>query len=122
MMKLGKPHYLYLLILTGFLFGVKTSIARDSAPVYSKYIYPGPDGKLSYAPVNKKGDRIIDFSCPGYRRGGVRIPDVPAKMILEPVKDRGGNSERIWKAIDAIAAMPSDSNRFGGAVLLKKGK
>lgn len=97
----------------------------------------GEDGKLVYTP-DERGNQIPDFSRCGYMGGGVKIPDVPVKLTLEPrpgmVKElaafsrdevmtgfEGDDTERIQQAIDKVSAMPLDENGFRGAVLLKRG-
>ena len=97
----------------------------------------GEDSKLVYAP-DERGNRIPDFSRAGYMGGGVKIPEVPVKLTLEPrpgmvrelaeydpehpeAAGEGDGTERIQKAIDKVSAMPLDENGFRGAVLLKRG-
>jgi len=87
---------------------------------YSRLATLGQDGRLSYSPYTDRGDRIPDFSWCGYRGGGVALPDVPAKVILDPVLD-GDDHARIQGALDSVAAMPLDEKGFRGAVLLKRG-
>lgn len=97
----------------------------------------GPDGKLVYTP-DERGNLIPDFSRCGYMGGGVKIPDVPVKLTLEPrpgmpkelaeydpenpqAAGEGDDTQRIQEAIDEVSAMPLDKNGFRGAVLLKRG-
>ena len=97
----------------------------------------GEDGKLQYIP-DERGNQIPDFSRAGYMGGGVKLPDVPVKLTLEPrpgmvrelaeynpenleAAGEGDDTERIQKAIDEVSAMPLDENGFRGAVLLKRG-
>ncbi|MEI6891470.1 MAG: hypothetical protein V5783_04775 [Pontiella sp.] len=87
----------------------------------SRFVYPGPDGRLIYAPINDQNDRIVDFSYCGYQGGGVAIPDVPVKVTLEPDPDSLDDCARIQAALDAVAALPLDDQGFRGAVLLRKG-
>jgi len=46
-------------------------------------VHLGDDGKLVYTP-DERGNRIPDFSRCGYMGGGVKLPDVPVKITLEP--------------------------------------
>ncbi len=96
----------------------------NSCPV-SSLVYPGPDGKLVYAPYANCGDTrklntIPDWSSCGYLGGGVRIPDVPAVVTISPVS--GDNRSSIQAAIDYVSELPCDANGFRGAVLLTKGR
>ena len=59
----------------------------------SKLVKPMADGSLDMLPWNEQGDRIPDFSYCGYRNGGVKIPDVPTLVTLEP---SGADTEYIW--------------------------
>lgn len=83
----------------------------------SEWVYPDAKGKLVYKTL-PAGDRIMDFSYAGYMGGGVRIPDVPAKITLSAKP--GDNSEAIQKAIDEVSAMKL-VNGFRGAVVLQAG-
>jgi hypothetical protein len=76
------------------------------------------DGRLSY-PADANGNRIPDFSHAGYQGGGVRLPNVPAAIEVEP--GEGDDGQRIQDAIDQVSNLPLNSNGFRGAVLLKKG-
>jgi len=100
-------------------------------------VHLGEDGKLVYTP-DERGNKIPDFSRCGYMGGGVKLPDVPVKITLEPregmpkeletydpenpvLLDAADDAPRIQKAIDEVSAMPLDENGFRGAVLLKRG-
>lgn len=85
----------------------------------SSIAYMGPDGKLVYVP-DYKGNRVIDFSNAGYMGGGVQIPDVQARVAVEP--GEGDDTARIQQAIDQVSQMPVGPDGFRGAVLLKKGR
>jgi hypothetical protein len=90
--------------------------AADPQP-HSRWVHPGPDGKLVYATTDR-GDRIMDFSHAGYMGGGVALPDVPVKRTVSPAgPDDAGT---IQAAIDAVAALPLKDG-FRGAVLLAPG-
>ncbi len=93
-------------------------IVASAEENYSSLVYPGESGKLVYVP-DEQGNVIPDFSYAGYEGGGVRLPDVPVKITLDPVD--GDDSMQIQRAIDRISAMSLDENGFRGAVLLKKG-
>lgn len=87
-------------------------------------VHLGRDGKLVYVPHANVGetnkDNVIpDFSHCGYKGGGVRIPDVPVKIVIEPKE--GPDRVRIQEAIDKVSKMPLDENGFRGAVLIKAG-
>lgn len=76
-------------------------------------------GALVYA-ADEAGNRVIDFSHAGYRGGGVAIPVVPVKIVVEP---RGRNDEvSIQAALDLVAALPPGPDGFRGAVLLRPGQ
>jgi hypothetical protein len=84
----------------------------------SQIVHMGADGKLAYVP-DYRGNRIPDFSHAGYMGGGVKLPDVPVKAVVEP--QPGDATQRIQAAIDEVSKLPLDGNGFRGAVLLKKG-
>ncbi len=86
---------------------------------YSRWVYPGNNGMLVYAPT-PRGDRILDFSHAGYMGGGVPLPEVAAVQTVHP---SGGpdDTDRIQHAIDAVGALPM-KGRFRGAVLLTRGE
>jgi len=97
---------------------------ESNAQPTSALAYPGPDGKLVYAPYCNIGDtRLLntlpDWSNCGYMGGGVKFPDVPVQKIVEPAA--GDDQALIQAAIDYVSRLPADSNGFRGAVLLKKG-
>ncbi|MEH7176315.1 hypothetical protein [Neobacillus vireti] len=84
----------------------------------SKIVYVGKDGTLEYTP-DYKGNQILDFSNAGYQGGGVKIPDVQAKVVLSPVE--GDDTASIQAAIDEVSALPMNESGFRGAVVLEKG-
>jgi hypothetical protein len=90
---------------------------QDLAPTVSR-IYPGPDGKLVYAP-DQQGNTLLDSSHAGYGGGGVPIPSVPVKETIWPVA--GDNTEHVQAALDKVSALPVDKYGFRGAVLLRAG-
>ena len=102
--------------------GCATRISTDFPPsqrARSKFVYPGRDGGLVFAP-DEKGNIIPDFSNAGYMGGGVKIPDVGVKATVWPAK--GDDGARIQAAIDKVSRRKPDPNGFRGAVLLQKGK
>lgn len=84
----------------------------------SQIAYLGTDHKMVYVP-DYRGNRIIDFSNVGYMGGGVKIPDVQARVSVEP--GEGDDTARIQAAIDFVSYLPVQADGFRGAVLLKKG-
>jgi hypothetical protein len=95
--------------------------AEPAAPVYSKYVYPGADGKLNYAAHQLTGKKIPNFSWAGYRNGEVPIPTVPTVKRIKPIAGETDASGRINAALAEVAAMPKDPNGFAGALLLEPG-
>jgi len=96
--------------------------APATAPVHSRFVYPGPDGKLVYKPYTDRGDRIPDFSHCGYNGGGVPLPDVAARVTLAPRPGATDERPRIQAALDDVAKLPPGKDGFRGAVLLKRGR
>lgn len=108
--------YKHLLILT---FSIST-LHADEVPL----VHVGKDGKLVYTPHANVGETnkvniIPDFSHCGYKGGGVKLPDVPVKVVIEP--QEGPALKRIQAAIDEVSKMPLDKNGFRGTVLIKAG-
>jgi hypothetical protein len=105
--------------LGALLVTLSPAIAQETAATgHSSLVYPGPEGKLVYVP-DEQGNTIPDFSNCGYKGGGVRLPEVPVKVTLEPAEGDAG--ARIQAALDQVAALPLDENGIRGAVLLKRG-
>ena len=90
----------------------------ESGYNYTTRVYPGPDGRLVYAP-DSPGNVIPDFSNAGYMGGGVMLPIVPNKVTLWGVE--GDATPVIQAAIDSVSAMEPDAFGFRGAVLLRAG-
>lgn len=88
------------------------------SPDASLIVSEDETGELKYIP-DFRGNKIPDFSNAGYMSGGVRIPDVPVMIVLEPVE--GDNTAHIQTAIDTLSKMPVHINGFRGAILLKNG-
>ncbi|WP_171655962.1 S-layer homology domain-containing protein [Paenibacillus foliorum] len=108
----GKP-----LVYDSFYFTVLDPLVNRTGQ--SSIAFPGADGNLDYV-SDYKGNRIIDFSNAGYMGGGVKLPDVQARVAIEP--GEGDDTQRIQDAINQVSAMPLSADGFRGAVLLKKGK
>ena len=92
---------------------------------YSPLIYPGENGKLEYLKYANTGDtakvnQVPDFSWAGYKSGGVKLPEVPVVLTVEPVE--GDNRANIQQAIDKVYSMASDAEGIRGAILFKAGK
>ena len=86
----------------------------------SKLVKPMADGRLVMLPWNKQGDKIPDFSFCGYQNGGVKIPDVPTSVTLEP-SGAEDESARIQAALDELGKNLEKTPGGRGALLLKKG-
>ncbi|GAB6929002.1 hypothetical protein JCM10914A_29850 [Paenibacillus sp. JCM 10914] len=84
----------------------------------SQIAYTGQDGRMIYVP-DYKGNRIIDFSNVGYQGGGVKLPDVQARIAVQPTG--GDDTAMLQAAIDEVSQLPRDEQGFRGAVLLKQG-
>ncbi|MCS7459153.1 hypothetical protein N0M98_03275 [Paenibacillus doosanensis] len=91
-------------------------------PEQSSIAYLDRDGSMTYVP-DYKGNRIADFSHCGYQGGGVRLPDVPARLELEPAEagSEADDTRRIQQAIDELSLLPPGEDGFRGALLLKRG-
>lgn len=76
------------------------------------------NGKLTYV-EDEKGNRIPDYSYVGYHHSEKAIPNVPVRKTISPTA--GDNLNHIQNAIDELEALPSDSDGFRGALLLKAG-
>lgn len=94
-----------------------TAVAQHTAAAQSKWIKKTGSGTLEYTGT-AKGDRIIDFSYAGYKGGGVRIPEIPARVTVYPVA--GDNAAHIQRIIDSVSQMPLQDG-FRGAVVLAPG-
>ncbi|MFV0605898.1 MAG: DUF6298 domain-containing protein [Niabella sp.] len=77
------------------------------------------NGKLVYNADSITGDRVPDFSYCGYKASEQKIPDVPVKIVVAPL--RGDATATIQAAIDYVAGLQPDKAGFRGAVLLQKG-
>ena len=113
-----EPATLYALVLS--LIGVAAPLAHVLAAAPDpRVVTVGADGRLTYKP-DDRGDRVPDFSHAGYMGGGVRVPDVPVKVVVGP--GEGDAAARIQWAIDYVASLPPDGAGSRGAVLLLKGR
>ncbi len=86
----------------------------------SKLVKPMADGRLAMLPWNEQGDRLPDFSYCGYRNGGIKLPEVPTLVTLEP-SGAEDESERIQAALDDLGKSLEKTTDGRGALLLKKG-
>jgi hypothetical protein len=77
------------------------------------------DGRLEYT-ADAVGNRLPDFSHAGYGGGGVPLPEVPARVLVEPVD--GDDGARIQAAIDYVSSLAPDTAGLRGAVLLAAGR
>jgi hypothetical protein len=104
---------------------VAAGLALFASPVATQtpppdvFVSAGADGRLRYS-TDAQGNRVVDFSHAGYRGGGIRLPDVPARVVVPP--GGGRDQVRIQAAIDLVSSMPPDANGFRGAVLLEAGR
>jgi hypothetical protein len=81
-------------------------------------VHPDEKGRLRYVP-DYRGNHIPDFSTAGYRGGGIKIPDVPVRVRVDP--GPGDDTDRIQDAIDYVSSLDPDGNGIRGAVLLSRG-
>lgn len=103
--------FLIALLNAWLLHGV--NFAADALPIRME----GRD-RLIYT-RDEFGNRIPDFSHCGFAGAERDIPDVPARMVVEPAE--GDDGRRIQAAIDAVAKLPIDASGFRGAILLASG-
>jgi regulation of enolase protein 1 (concanavalin A-like superfamily) len=87
-------------------------------------VYVASNGELGYVP-DASGDTIPNFSLVGYETGDVPLPDTTGGVqvpVMETVNPGSGDmTTTIQNAINAVEAMPLQSNGFRGAVLLTAG-
>ena len=86
----------------------------------SKLVKRDAAGRLVMLPWNEQGDKIPDFSYCGYRNGGVKLPDVPTLVTLEPTGAED-ESDRIQAALDDLGKSLERTPDGRGALLLRKG-
>lgn len=100
--------------------------AVDEAVERYTYASPYPpivlrDGRLVYLP-DYRGNTVPDYSNAGYGGGGVPLPNVPVRIVLEPSDDvSSDDTERIQRAVEMLGRIPADAEGLRGAVLLKAG-
>lgn len=113
------------LILIMTMLTISNTTSLNLLAQESKLVFVGEDGKLVYTPYANFGEEedttniVPDFSWAGYKFSEVPIPDIEAKIILEP--QDGDDHSRIQAAIDELSNLPIDSTGFRGALLLKAG-
>jgi hypothetical protein len=94
-------------------------IATRATAGQSAWVSIGRDGKLAYK-ADERGNTIPDFSRAGYGGGGVRLPEMPVVLTLEPAAT-GDDTARIQAALDELGTRPVDARGFRGALLLARG-
>jgi hypothetical protein len=102
-----------------FAWAAFLAIALSASLARAASVERGPDGALVYE-RDDQGNRVPDFSSCGYAGADRAIPDVPARMLVEP--SEGDDRARIQAAIDEVAALPANADGFRGAVLLAPGR
>ncbi|MFH0758704.1 MAG: DNRLRE domain-containing protein [Bacteroidota bacterium] len=90
----------------------------------SSLVHLGEANKLEYTLYANRGEdlyinQIPDFSYAGYQFGGVELPHVENKIILEALP--GDNRAYLQQAIDGLSSFPPDERGIRGAILLKSG-
>jgi autotransporter-associated beta strand protein len=106
-------------ILVALLALLAAETVAGAATNLSAWAFPGTSGRILRQP-DALGNRVLDYANVGYRSGTAPIPDVPVKVTIAPVAGDDGTS--IQAAINAVKALPLDSNGFRGAVLLSAGE
>lgn len=76
--------------------------------------------QASYPKVDKRGNKIPDYSYCGYKASDELIPEVAVKAFV-PYRS-GDATAYIQAAIDYVSSLPVDENGFRGAVQLDKGQ
>lgn len=66
-------------------------------------------------------NETLDYSFAGYEGGGVPLPDVAARIAVEPSPTGADDTATIQAAINAVAKLPLDAEGFRGAVALRPG-
>ncbi len=94
------------------------SVTARQAP-HSELVWPGADGRLQYK-LDKRGNRLPDFSYAGYFADGRQPPNIATVMQLQP--GRGDDTKRIQRSLDALAQRPPGPDGFRGALLLGPGE
>ncbi len=102
-----------------FVLILQQDVTLSARKAESRLVRQGGKGKLVYLP-DENGNTIPDFSYCGFKAGGVRLPQVNVKVIVQP--EEGDDGTRIQQAIDAVAKLTPDRDGLRGTVLLKKGR
>ena len=105
--------------LVCLLLASALALRVGAAPRQGAWVNLADDRRLLYM-QDDLGNRILDFSGCGYMGGQDGIPQVPARVVVEPAE--GDDRARIQAAIDEVAAMSPDANGYRGAVLLGAGE
>lgn len=84
----------------------------------STLVTVGSNGNLVYK-ADAMGNVVPDFSGVGYMNSEAPIPTISVVKTVTAIA--GDNLTNIQNAIDAVAAMPIQSNGFRGAILFKAG-
>lgn len=109
-------------MLAGAVTGVITAVGAHGAD--SIWVKVGQSGRLIHQ-MDDRGDRIMDFSSVGYKRGVVPLPDyaqvVAPGQIVNVSPTAGDNLASIQAAIDQVSAFPLNANGFRGVVQLGPG-
>ncbi len=112
-----------IIVLLIVWFIIPVSIVAQSQKLHeSKIVHQNQFDQLIYETVSNRGDRLIDFSNVGYMGGGVKLPQVPVKIILQSIENATDDAPRINEAITKVSQLPPDQYGLRGAVLLTKGK
>ncbi len=107
------------LFLTSLLIWVVSfdGICQPHSLTTSQWVSLDSGGKLIYK-ILETGDKIMDFSYAGYMGGGIKFPEIPIKLTVNP--GSVNDAAAIQDAVDQVSKMPL-VNGFRGAVLLKAG-
>ncbi|MES2697905.1 MAG: hypothetical protein V4773_30870 [Verrucomicrobiota bacterium] len=101
-----------------FILAWAGAVSATAAPT-SPWAKVEATGTLSYR-ADQQGNTIPDFSRAGYGGGGVRLPEVPVRVTLEP-QPGGDDGARIQAALDEVGKLAPDARGLRGAVLLRAG-
>jgi hypothetical protein len=107
-----------LIIITGLLFFTTSLFAQKNNTAKPLSELSFFKGKLIYA-IDKKGNRIPDFSWCGYQSGEQPIPLATTGIVVPLVQ--GDATLTIQSAIDYVSKLPLGKNGLRGAVFLQAG-
>lgn len=84
----------------------------------------GNNGRLNYTKYANTGEdtlinQIPDFSYSGYKKGGIKIPELPVVKTIKPLD--GDNRENIQMTINEVEKLPLNIDGFRGVILLEAG-